>query len=64
MNMSQNLWVALFAITTAKTTFFSVVVESTTANRVRNDKKHQHDYVYNCHLSPVMLYVLKNPGLA
>ncbi len=63
-NMSQNLWVALFTITTAKTTFFSAVVESTAANRVGNDKKHQHDYVYDCHLSPVLLHVLKNPGLA
>jgi len=53
----EKLWVQFVRRTT-------LLLASTAANRVDDDKKGNCDYVNNCHFPPVMLYVLKDPSLA
>ncbi len=64
MQPPLGLTLHLLAIATTWITFPSVVAESTATNRVGNDKKHKHNYVYNCHLSPVLFYVLQDSSFA
>lgn len=62
--LSMKKRYAILEIALPITVIAPIVPEGAAADAVDDDEEDKHHYIHNRHLSPVVLQVCKNPGLA